>query len=193
MICAGKQTYVRWLGRVRLQRRQHRWIAPRLFRFQPLAFNDCPGADQESGHFDLPSMVTGGRIAPAMDRPPERCRVVFFISEVHIRGGDQPRRQSILAQQRRPMKRGLSEQPAQFRSCSGLQQSEAYSFRSEARRSDERCIAFSTSLEIEVCSSPDERFHERQFVTLLQPALERHVRNIVQRMRENAIFDSLLN
>ncbi len=53
------------------QRGKHPRIGAHAVRFQQPAFNDCAGGNQKHHHFALPSAVPGGRVTPAMNRPPQ--------------------------------------------------------------------------------------------------------------------------
>src|SRR5580765_1480486 len=94
------------------QRGKHRRIGAHLLGFQPLELNRCPGRDEKRSHLALLPLVSGRRIVPAVDCPSQRRRIVFFVLEVYIGAADQPSRQPILTQQRRPMESGLPKESA---------------------------------------------------------------------------------
>ena len=52
-----------------LQRREHRRTGSDFFGFHPLGFNCCSSGDKEPHHFELSTVISGRRIAPAVDCP----------------------------------------------------------------------------------------------------------------------------
>jgi hypothetical protein len=66
-------------------------------------------------HVALSAVVPWGRIGPAVDHPAQWRGVVFLVSEVEVRAWDQSRHETTLTEQRSPMKRGFTEEPAHSR------------------------------------------------------------------------------
>ena len=54
------------------QRRKHFRIGTDLVSFQPLPFDGGTCSDQQNGDLALAAVVSGGWVAPAMDRPSQR-------------------------------------------------------------------------------------------------------------------------
>ena len=52
-----------------LQRREHRRTGSDFFGFHPLGFNCCSSGDEQPHHFELSTVISGRRIAPAVDCP----------------------------------------------------------------------------------------------------------------------------
>ena len=60
------------LGLTRDPRRKHFRIGTDLVSFQPLPFDGGTCSDQQNGDLALAAVVSGGWVAPAMDRPSQR-------------------------------------------------------------------------------------------------------------------------
>ena len=124
--------------------------------------------------------------AKAVHGPAERRGVISGIFKFQVGAFDQALCQSMLAKQGGPVQCRLSAFPAQVRLCACIQQSDRDVFGTEAGRADERCLVFAFPAEIHISASCKKCVDEWQFLALWQHAVEQHVRNIVQRVRENA-------
>lgn len=113
-----------------LQRHEHRRTGSDLF--------GCSSGDKEPHHFELSTVISGRRIAPAVYRPSQRRRFVLFIFQVRIDALNQSPCQPIFTEQCCPMECGLSEQSTSCWFCSRIQEPEPNFFSSQARRADKR-------------------------------------------------------
>lgn len=170
------------------ERRDHLRIGTDSFPFQPLRFDARSRSDQQSDHFALTTMISGGWLAPAMDRPSQGRRVVLLISQVDVRPSDQFGDKSVLAKQRGPVERGFTEHAAEVRFGSGGQQPEPNLFGSETRGSDQGRVAvfpvLPAPLEVQVGTSVKQRINQGNLLPHWQRAFKQHVRNEVERMGE---------
>src|SRR5215472_25955 len=62
--------------------------------------------------------------------------------------------------------------------------SEPYVFGSEARGSDQWCFALAILVKVQIRAGLDKRVNQWQFLAPLHRAVEEHVRNVVERVRE---------
>lgn len=96
-------------------------------------------------------------------------------------------RESVFAEHSCPVERGFAKDSAKPGICAGVEEAKADIFRTQASGPDERSIALVIPLKIEICAGVNERLNQWQFGTALQCAVEEHIRDVVERVGENAV------